>query len=114
MPCPRECAAWSKSTGGHWRGVREAFLDGVGNFRLEFCLDPTENDDMTSVAALPAEIRAALKAGKTVTLKEHGKAFARVVPVKRHSPADLRRMCLRLNEQGSGDDWQSFVEWPNR
>ena len=49
-----------------------------------------------------------------MTLKEHGKAFARVVPVKRHSPADLRRMCLRLNELDSGDDWESFVEWPNR
>ena len=68
---------------------------------------------MTSAAVLPADIRAAVKAGKTVTLNEGGKAFARVVPVKRPSPAQLRRMCVRLNELDQGDDWESMVEWPD-
>ena len=41
---------------------------------------------MATAAVLPADLRAAVKAGKTVTLNEGGKAFARVVPVKRPLP----------------------------
>ena len=69
---------------------------------------------MITTAALPADVRAAVKAGKTVTVNERGIAFARIVPVKRPSAVDLRQMCRRLNELDKSDDWERLVEWPDR
>ncbi len=67
---------------------------------------------MATAVALPAHIRAAVKAGRTITIKERGIAFARIVPVKRPSATALRRMCRRLNDLDKGDEWEQLVEWP--
>ena len=66
---------------------------------------------MANATVLSAEIRAALKSGKTVTVKERGVVFARIVPVKRPSVIALRRMCRRLNELDKGDNWERFVDF---
>ena len=66
---------------------------------------------MANATVLPMEIRAVLKAGKTVSVKRRGVVVARIVPVNRPSVIALRRMCRRLNELDKGDNWERFVDF---
>jgi antitoxin (DNA-binding transcriptional repressor) of toxin-antitoxin stability system len=68
---------------------------------------------MTSVAELPEEVREAMRAGRTVAVRERGRTVARIVPVRRPSAADLKRMCARLNALDRNDDWERYAEWPS-
>ena len=63
-----------------------------------------------NAAAVPA-IKAAIKAGLTLTLELEGEPAARVEPIVRVTKKQAAQILREIAEADEGDDWADYASW---
>jgi antitoxin (DNA-binding transcriptional repressor) of toxin-antitoxin stability system len=63
-----------------------------------------------TAAAVPT-IKAAIKAGRPLTLEVEGEPAARVQPIVKVTKKQAAQILREIAEADKGDDWADYVSW---